>query len=62
MHVAFAHQNMSLMEEHFPRANEYLPERWIADKDDPLYYRNAHPFAYNPFGFGARSCIGTILI
>ncbi|KOB66822.1 Uncharacterized protein OBRU01_20720 [Operophtera brumata] len=61
LQVAFGHQDMSLMDEHFPRAKEFLPERWMADKDDPLYYRNAHPFAYNPFGFGARSCIARMV-
>ena len=53
---------MSLMEKHYPRVNEYIPERWVAKKDDPLYYGNTHPFVYGPFGYGARSCIGTYLI
>lgn len=57
-HISFLHQTMSMQEEHFNRAKEYLPERWIASKDDPLYHGNAHPFAYLPFGFGIRSCIG----
>ncbi|XP_047023321.1 cytochrome P450 CYP12A2-like [Helicoverpa zea] len=58
MHVVFAHRDMSLLDEHYPRPREYIPERWLASKDDPLYYGNAHPFAHAPFGFGARSCIG----
>ncbi|CAH2063620.1 unnamed protein product, partial [Iphiclides podalirius] len=57
-YLSFAHQYTSLMECHYPRPREYIPERWIADKKDPLYHGNAHPFAYSPFGFGARSCIG----
>ncbi|XP_013161641.1 PREDICTED: cytochrome P450 CYP12A2-like [Papilio xuthus] len=56
--MTFAHQYLSMMECHYPRPNEYIPERWIADKEDPLYHGNAHPFAYMPFGFGSRSCIG----
>ncbi|CAG9791827.1 unnamed protein product [Diatraea saccharalis] len=56
--ISFMHQAMSMMDEHFPRASEYLPERWLANKEDPMYYRNAHPFVYQPFGFGVRSCIG----
>ncbi|KAJ8724864.1 hypothetical protein PYW07_015822 [Mythimna separata] len=56
--IIFAHQAMSVTEENYPRANEYIPERWLASKDDPLYYGNTHPFVYAPFGFGARSCIG----
>ncbi|KAJ8726837.1 hypothetical protein PYW08_015234 [Mythimna loreyi] len=56
--IIFAHREMAMMEKHFPRPNEYIPERWLAAKDDPLYYGNAHPFVYVPFGFGARACIG----
>ncbi|KAJ8724861.1 hypothetical protein PYW07_015819 [Mythimna separata] len=56
--IIFAHREMSMMEKYFPRANEYIPERWIAAKDDPLHYGKAHPFVYVPFGFGARACIG----
>ncbi|XP_072941563.1 cytochrome P450 CYP12A2-like [Epargyreus clarus] len=58
IHVIFCHEYLSLMEEHYPRSKEYIPERWTAEKDDPLYHGNAHPFAFNPFGFGVRSCIG----
>ncbi|XP_045459745.1 cytochrome P450 CYP12A2-like [Melitaea cinxia] len=58
MLVTFTHQFLSMQEDQFPRSKEYIPERWITEKSDPLYYGNAHPFAFNPFGFGARSCIG----
>ncbi|XP_047545477.1 cytochrome P450 CYP12A2-like [Vanessa atalanta] len=58
MQVSFGHQFLSSMEEHFPRAKEYIPERWITEKTDPLHHSNAHPFAFSPFGFGVRSCIG----
>ncbi|XP_037297135.1 cytochrome P450 CYP12A2 [Manduca sexta] len=57
-YVVSMHHNMSLNEENFPRATEFIPERWIVDKADPLYHGNAHPFAYAPFGFGVRMCIG----
>lgn len=60
MFLIVANQYMSLMEEHFPKSMEYIPERWIVDKNDPLYYGNAHPFVYGPFGYGTRSCIGTV--
>ncbi|KAJ8726839.1 hypothetical protein PYW08_015236 [Mythimna loreyi] len=56
--IVFTHREMALMEKHYPRAKEYIPERWVVKKDDPLYYGNTHPFVYGPFGFGARSCIG----
>ncbi|CAK1578092.1 unnamed protein product [Parnassius mnemosyne] len=57
-YVTFAHQYTSMMDSHYPRPREYIPERWIVDKDDPLYHGNAHPFAFSPFGFGVRGCIG----
>nr|ACZ97415.1 cytochrome P450 CYP333B8 [Zygaena filipendulae] len=56
--IAFMHQILCLRENQFPRPKEFIPERWTAEKSDPLYYGNAHSFAYIPFGFGARSCIG----
>lgn len=56
--VGLMHEYVSKMDCHFPRPQEYVPERWIADKNDELYYGKAHPMAYNPFGFGVRMCIG----
>ncbi|XP_045763258.1 cytochrome P450 CYP12A2-like [Maniola jurtina] len=57
-YIAFNHQALCMLEEQFPQPEKYIPERWIVDKEDPLYHGNAHPFAWNPFGFGVRSCIG----
>uniref|UniRef100_A0A1E1W6Z4 Cytochrome P450 n=1 Tax=Pectinophora gossypiella TaxID=13191 RepID=A0A1E1W6Z4_PECGO len=54
--VVFNHQFMSKMESQFPKPNEYIPERWF--ETGPLSYKNAHPFAFNVFGFGVRMCIG----
>ncbi|KAK6642889.1 hypothetical protein RUM43_004391 [Polyplax serrata] len=54
-----SHVIMCRMEEHFKRANEFLPERWLkTETNSDVSYKNAHPFAYLPFGFGQRSCIG----
>ncbi|XP_045763946.1 cytochrome P450 CYP12A2-like isoform X2 [Maniola jurtina] len=58
MNIIVGNQQLCLMEEQFPRPTEFIPERWIVGKSDPLYYGNAHPFSYTPFGFGVRSCIG----
>ncbi|XP_045763943.1 cytochrome P450 CYP12A2-like isoform X1 [Maniola jurtina] len=58
MFVIFANQYLCSWEEQFPRAKEFIPERWIVNRNDPLYYGQAHPFVYCPFGFGSRSCIG----
>ncbi|CAH2096223.1 unnamed protein product [Euphydryas editha] len=49
---------LSKMEKHYYRANEFLPERWLVEKSDPLYYGNCHPMVTLPFGFGIRSCVG----
>ncbi|CAK1551042.1 unnamed protein product [Leptosia nina] len=49
---------LSKMDKHYPSPNEFLPERWLAEKSDPLYYGNTHPMVTQPFGFGVRSCIG----
>ncbi|XP_023942759.2 cytochrome P450 CYP12A2 [Bicyclus anynana] len=58
MNIFIGNQSLCLMEEQFPKPTEFIPERWIVDKNDPLYYGNAHPFSHTPFGFGVRSCIG----
>ncbi|GAP87822.2 putative cytochrome P450 4V3 [Rosellinia necatrix] len=40
---------------HWPRAEEFLPERWVVSDGDPL-----HPpqNAFVPFSLGPRTCIG----
>lgn len=45
------------MEKHFPKAKEYIPERWLNDQSS-TYPGAGHKFASLPFGFGSRSCIG----
>lgn len=37
---------------------QFIPERWLVEKSDPLYHGNTHPMVTLPFGFGVRSCIG----
>lgn len=58
MVIIAPNEYLSRLEENYPRPSEFIPERWLADKTDPLYYGNAHPMVTLPFGFGIRSCIG----
>ncbi|XP_063919076.1 probable cytochrome P450 12a4, mitochondrial [Zophobas morio] len=49
---------LSQQEEHFPKAKEFLPERWLKTTTGEFSHKNTNPFVFAPFGFGARSCIG----
>jgi cytochrome P450 len=42
-------------EEFWPRATEFLPERWLAKEGEPLHVRKN---AWRPFEHGPRNCIG----
>jgi hypothetical protein len=39
----------------WPRAAEFVPERWLAREGDPLHVRKN---AFRPFELGPRNCIG----
>nr|XP_053642328.1 probable cytochrome P450 49a1 [Cherax quadricarinatus] len=43
-----------MLEEYFPRATEFLPERWLRDNPDRLQ----NQFASIPFSVGTRMCVG----
>ncbi|XP_050678132.1 probable cytochrome P450 12b2, mitochondrial [Leptidea sinapis] len=62
MTIMLGHQLMCTMENYYPKANQYIPERWIVNKDNPLYQDRANSFAYSPFGFGVRMCIGRRIV
>ncbi|XP_075148697.1 cytochrome P450 CYP12A2-like isoform X2 [Haematobia irritans] len=61
-------------EKHYPRGNEYLPERWLRPSKQeeeagqlgtgecPVALKPSSPFIYLPFGFGSRSCIGRRIV
>ncbi|KAF4523553.1 hypothetical protein B566_EDAN012001 [Ephemera danica] len=47
-------------EDHFPKASSFLPERWLKNSGScPVHGEHKpHPFAFMPFGYGKRNCIG----
>lgn len=44
----------------FEQEDKFIPERWMKNNEDPKCpnAKDVHPFAYLPFGFGSRMCIG----
>lgn len=54
--VSMSAQQVTSNEAYFPRAREFLPERWLPGADDAI--KSTHPFAFLPFGFGPRMCVG----
>ncbi|CAO1387441.1 unnamed protein product [Diamesa serratosioi] len=44
-------------EKNFKKPDEYIPERWIKTSNE-YPGKLSNQFAYLPFGFGARKCIG----
>jgi cytochrome P450 len=50
--VFFSAQMDAVKDEQFPNAREFKPERWESSTHSP--------FAYLPFGKGARSCLGQL--
>lgn len=46
-------------ETYFKDAKKFKPERWLRDASGQLEATKcANPFAFLPFGFGSRMCVG----
>jgi len=48
--------NVMLDNRHYKDPEKFMPERW--QRGCPEHYSAHHPFAFIPFGHGARMCIG----
>jgi hypothetical protein len=57
--VWIVHQEIQKNPKYWPRPDEFLPERWMVESDDPLYPTK---FAWRPFEYGPRNCIGQGLV
>ncbi|KAF4634131.1 hypothetical protein G7Y89_g3984 [Cudoniella acicularis] len=53
------HQPIQRNSKYWPNADEFIPERWMVESDDPLYPTK---WAWRPFEFGPRNCIGQGLV
>ncbi|GAB1869272.1 Probable cytochrome P450 12a5, mitochondrial [Camponotus japonicus] len=56
--VIACHALISMESAQFPLPHEYIPERWLRDKTKLPWIKEPHPYAYMPFGYGMRTCIG----
>ena len=58
--VVMALMLMHKDEKQFAQPEAFIPERWLKNNTDAScpHAKDAHPFAYLPFGYGSRMCIG----
>ncbi|GAB0094259.1 Cytochrome P450 [Sergentomyia squamirostris] len=59
--ILMAGQLIQKDETYFQNAKSFVPERWIRAPNSKItcpVNASSHPFAYIPFGFGTRMCIG----
>lgn len=46
-------------DDYYYNSKAFMPERWLREnKESMAKCPKATPFAYLPFGYGSRSCIG----
>ncbi|XP_075148687.1 cytochrome P450 CYP12A2-like [Haematobia irritans] len=65
--VLVVNKSMLTSDEFYPRAKEFLPERWLRSDTQGTgeclqAIKPRNPFVYFPFGFGVRSCIGRRIV
>jgi len=53
--ISMLFTNIMTDQKHFKDPEKFMPERWL--RGSPAQH-SAHPFAFIPFGHGARMCIG----
>jgi cytochrome P450 len=58
--VYILHGTMQRDAKNFIRPKEFLPERWLADPEDPLY--PSVKGSWRPFEYGPRNCIGQLMV
>ncbi|XP_055847818.1 cytochrome P450 CYP12A2-like [Episyrphus balteatus] len=61
--VAMGNNIILREEKYFPKAEEFIPERWLrTEEGDAFKADEVNPFVYLPFGFGPRSCAGKRIV
>ena len=54
--TAFSSPVILSSDKYFPKADQFIPERWLHGASGDV--KSTHPFAFLPFGFGPRICVG----
>jgi cholestanetriol 26-monooxygenase len=57
--TALATPYITTSERFFKNPLVFNPRRWLKNDEN---YENMHPYAFLPFGFGTRMCIGRRLV
>ncbi|XP_026478509.1 cytochrome P450 12b1, mitochondrial-like [Ctenocephalides felis] len=58
-YLRLSHHVAARVKNQFPDPDKYIPERWLRTGPGSVPpAKSAHKFAYMPFGFGPRMCVG----